>query len=170
MSNIGPRNNDHPYPTRWHSPVKLFQHALTSTVVQNGWMPPDMQHKTHFSFDTSNGFPLIIHTWDNCVGTWPTQIHNYNPRLPYIPACTLIPFCGLMLYSVWAFYVQYVQQALSCFCHITQTHGDVDKMVDILQTTSPNAFPWNKMFALWFWYHWSLFLRVQFTISHHWFK
>ena len=48
------------------------------------------------------------------------------------------------------------------------THLPQDKMV----TNSPfsNAFSWMKSFVLWFEFHWSLFLRVQFTISQHWFR
>ena len=42
-----------------------------------------------------------------------------------------------------------------------------DKMATILETTFLNVF-WN--FVFWFEFHWSLFLMVQLTVSHHWFR
>ena len=50
------------------------------------------------------------------------------------------------------------------------THVGRDKMVDFFQTTFSNAFSWMKMFQLRLKFHWSLFLWVQLTISHHWFR
>ena len=46
----------------------------------------------------------------------------------------------------------------------------VDKMAAISQTAFSNAFSWMKNFVFWFKFHWGLFLRVQLTISQHWFK
>ena len=43
-------------------------------------------------------------------------------------------------------------------------------MADIFQTTFSNAFAWMKMFQLRLKFHWSLFLRVQWTIFQHWFR
>ena len=42
-------------------------------------------------------------------------------------------------------------------------------MAAISQTTCSNAFCWIKMLEFRFRFHWHLFLRVQLTISHHWF-
>ena len=39
-----------------------------------------------------------------------------------------------------------------------------------LQTTFSNAFSWMKSFVFWFEFHWSLFLKVQLTISQCWFR
>ena len=50
------------------------------------------------------------------------------------------------------------------------THWGPDKMADIFQTTFSNAFSWMKMYEFRFRFHWSLFLRVQLTIYHHWFR
>ena len=50
------------------------------------------------------------------------------------------------------------------------THWGRDKMVDIFQTTFSNAFSWMKMHEFRLRFHWSLFLRVQSTIFHHWFR
>ena len=50
------------------------------------------------------------------------------------------------------------------------THWSRDKMDAISQTTFSNAFSWMKMFEYRSKFHWSLFLRVQLTISQHWFR
>ena len=50
------------------------------------------------------------------------------------------------------------------------THWDQDKMAAIFQTTFSNGFLWMKMYEFWLKFHWSLFLRVQLTISQHWFR
>ena len=50
------------------------------------------------------------------------------------------------------------------------THWGRDEMDAISQTTLSNAFSWMKMFAYRLKFHWSLFLRVQLTISQHWFR
>ena len=61
------------------------------------------------------------------------------------------------------------------FCHLTYcgpvisygdlTHWGRDKMDAISQTTFLYAFSWMKMFEYRLKFHWSLFLRVQLTIS-----
>ena len=45
-----------------------------------------------------------------------------------------------------------------------------DKMDAISQTPFSNAFSWMKMLEYWLTFHWSLFLRLQLTISQHWFR
>ena len=50
------------------------------------------------------------------------------------------------------------------------THCGRDKMDAISQTTFSNAFSWMKMFEYRLKFHWSLFLRVQLTMSQHWFR
>ena len=47
------------------------------------------------------------------------------------------------------------------------THWGQDKMAAIFQTTFSNAFSSMKMFEFCWRFHWSLFLRVQLTISQH---
>ena len=63
----------------------------------------------------------------------------------------VIMYCGTSLYS-------------------GLTHWDRDKMDSISQTTFSSAFSWMKMFEFRLKFHWSLFLRVQITISQHWFR
>ena len=50
------------------------------------------------------------------------------------------------------------------------THFPLDKMAAILQTIFSDAFLWMKSFVFWLKVHRSLFLRVQLTISQHWFS
>ena len=49
--------------------------------------------------------------------------------------------------------------------HWSLTHWGPNKMAAISQTFS-NAFSWMKMLEFWFKFHWSLFLRFEFTILH----
>ena len=48
-------------------------------------------------------------------------------------------------------------------------HWGRDKMTAILPTTLSNKFSWMEMLEYRLKFHWSLFLRVQFIIYHHWF-
>ena len=50
------------------------------------------------------------------------------------------------------------------------TQHPLDKMAAISQTTFSDAVSWMKSFVFWFEFHWRLFLRVQLTISEHWFR
>ena len=50
------------------------------------------------------------------------------------------------------------------------THWGRDKIDAISQTTYSNAFSWMKMNEFRLGFHWSLFLRFESTISHHWFR
>ena len=50
------------------------------------------------------------------------------------------------------------------------THWRRDKMDAISQTTFWGAFSWMKMYEFWLRFHRNLFLMVQLTIFHHWFR
>ena len=50
------------------------------------------------------------------------------------------------------------------------TYWGRDKMAASLQTIFSNAFSWMKIYEFLLRFHWSLFLRVQLTIFHHWFR
>ena len=50
------------------------------------------------------------------------------------------------------------------------THWGRDKMAAISLTTLSNAFSWMTMLEFRIKFHWSLFIRVQLTISQHWFR
>ena len=55
------------------------------------------------------------------------------------------------------------------YCTEVLTHWGRDKMDAISQTTFSSAFSWMKMFEFRLKF-WSLFLRVQLTIFHHWLR
>ena len=50
------------------------------------------------------------------------------------------------------------------------THIGRDNLVAISQTTYSNAFSWTEMCEFRWQFHWSLYMRVQFTIFQHWFR
>ena len=50
------------------------------------------------------------------------------------------------------------------------TYWDRYKMTTIFQTTFSTGFAWMKMYESGLKFHWSLFLGVQLTIFHHWFR
>ena len=56
-----------------------------------------------------------------------------------------------------------------CSLHAV-THWDWDKIAATLQTAFSNAFSWKKIYVFWLKFQWNMFLRVQLTISQHWFR
>ena len=50
------------------------------------------------------------------------------------------------------------------------THLSLDKMAAILQTIFSNAFSWMTSFVFWLKVYRSLYVRVQLTITQHWFR
>ena len=46
----------------------------------------------------------------------------------------------------------------------------LDKITTITQTTFSDVFSWTKNLVFWLKFLWSLFVRVQLTITQHWFK
>ena len=76
-----------------------------------------------------------------------------------IKPCQGIVTSAKMLYKIsWR---------LCCALFCCLTHWDRDTV--IFQTTFSNAFSWTKMSEFRLKFQWSSFLRVQLTISQHWF-
>ena len=87
--------------------------------------------------------------------------------------CTFSPHCGYQWPGALAPGHQYLQCWVSthAFAAVYElTHWGRDKIDAISQTTFSNAFSWMKMLELRLKFHWSLFPRVQLTISQHWFR
>ena len=65
-----------------------------------------------------------------------------------------------------------LRESFKCWdlVHLILTHWGRDKMDAISQTTFSITFSWMKMLEFRLNFHWSLFLRVQLTISQHWFR
>ena len=55
------------------------------------------------------------------------------------------------------------------FVSVNVTHWHLNKMATNLQMMFSNAFPWMKIIDS-FQFHWNLLLRVQLSISLHWFR
>ena len=79
------------------------------------------------------------------------------------------PWCNRSVTQYWVW-------CSSMTCRYTRTadiyskHWSRDKMAAIFQTTISNAFSWMNMHEFWLKFHRRLFLRVQLTISQHWFR
>ena len=54
--------------------------------------------------------------------------------------------------------------------HYFLTSYPLDKVATISQTLFSDAFSWMTSFVFWLKIHWSLFQRVQLTITQHWFR
>ena len=50
------------------------------------------------------------------------------------------------------------------------THHTLHKMSTFSWTIFSDAFSWMKSVVFWLKFHWNLFLRVQLTITQHWFR
>ena len=70
---------------------------------------------------------------------------------------------------IWVIDSSIAYQGASYIRDLTVTQWGRDKMAAIFQTTLSNAFSCMKMLQFQLRYLWSLFLRVQLTIVHHWF-
>ena len=53
---------------------------------------------------------------------------------------------------------------------VSLTHPSLDSMPDISQSIFSGTFSWMQKFVFWQKFHWSLFTKVQLTISRHWFR
>ena len=92
----------------------------------------------------SNGALYALHTVRMCVCIWHDDTH--------VTACWSHSF-GVSSYNVCPFNTLRPRQ-----------------MDAIWQTIFSSAFSWMKMFEFLLKFHWSLFLRVELTIFHHWFR
>ena len=116
--------------------------------------------------------PLMVAQWCRHIATsiW----LNIGSGNGMVPSGTKLPepmftshqwgwFCGISLRVI-----SHLEPKL-LFCVVSLTHWGRDKMAAISQTTLSIAFSWMKILEFRLNFHWSLFLRVQLTIFHHWF-
>ena len=71
---------------------------------------------------------------------------------------------------IWNAIAQMWHNCNGCRYRYVLTHWGWDKMTAILQATHSNGFSLIKLLELQLRFHWSLFLRVQLTISQHCFR
>ena len=109
---------------------------------------------------------------------------TWIPRTAYIFIAVLKRYCQVhcsphvMLVTLFCCFVLTILGALGApkcdlFIHISQgwlTHFPLDKMASFSQTIFSDAFSWMTGFVFWLKFRRSLFLRVQLTISQHWFS
>ena len=106
---------------------------------------------------------LHIHPSDSYAMWW----HRFGPTLVQIMFCCLTASC-LYLNQWWLTIYEILWYSSNGNAYLT--HWGREKMDAISQTTFSNAFSWMKMLEYRLKFHWSLFLRVQLTISQHWFR
>ena len=77
----------------------------------------------------------------------------------------------------WRLHVEICASRMLGYCYVAGlfdnrmlTHLPLDNMDTISQLVHSNAFLWMRTFVFCLEFHWSLFLRVQLTISQHWFR
>ena len=80
-----------------------------------------------------------------------------------------VPCPGDLLLSLRGFVEGCQIDSLEC-SDLNSPPPPLDKMTCISQTIFSDAFSWMKSFVFWLKFHWSLFLRVQLTITQHWFR
>ena len=113
---------------------------------------------------------------------WPTAFREMRLSITWV-LCSLVDlnistqeqlplFCqrgggGVIYWNIIALW-QYGMDMLSVYWWLT--HWGRDKMDATSQTTFSSAFSWMKMYKFRLKFHWNLFLRVQLTIFHHWFR
>ena len=78
----------------------------------------------------------------------------------------MVTICDSLVARYWSYYMDDSLHMLVCcwFLRIL-THWGRDQMAAIFQTTFSNAFSWIKLYEFGVKFRWSLFLKVQLTIS-----
>ena len=102
-------------------------------------------------------------------------LDNLNLRLS-ISTITMLSFIGVLDVQhvvMWRRHTSYIHKGSLMWTDLwiyQLTHWGRGKMAAIFQTTFSNAFSWMKMYEFRLRFHWSLFLRFELTIFHHWFR
>ena len=90
-------------------------------------------------------------------------------KLKWNDATHMICFIWIWALAINRFAYANDDKMLFDYYILTQlTHLPLDKMAAVSLMTFSNALSWMKSFVFRFRFHWSLFLRVQLTITQHW--
>ena len=114
-----------------------------------------------YGAQTCYGMVWFLHGALICYGVvWYFMMHWYAMVLSdlFVLWCTDILWCCLIFCG-----------ALICYC-VNLTHLPLTKMASVSQTIYSDAFYRMQIFSFWLQFHWSVFLRVQLTITQHWFR
>ena len=158
---------------------------MTSYSV-NQWCPSLLTHICVISLHNELSNPLIgTYLWScsRCSDHWVTYASVWRRRKAHADGFVIIPNCRGWHTALNTNPIQY---------WFMKTGGNhwMDKRwpyyswpPGLLFNSSPhgqngchfaddnsNAFSWMKSFVFWLNFHWSLFLRVQLTITQHWFR
>ena len=71
---------------------------------------------------------------------------------------------------IWIIMKNICEMVPGSFCKVFLKSSPLNKMPAVSQTIFSDAFSWMKIFVLWLKFHWGLFLRVELTITQHWFR
>ena len=117
---------------------------------------------------TSNGISGFAFPWKHLRGV--TQYQDHDRPTQGIPIQGQQPYLIKGNFLIDYINISYCGRCntitdFQSFCQNLLTHWDRDKMGAIFQTAFWNAFSWMKMCEFWLKFYWSLFLRVQLTIS-----
>ena len=96
-------------------------------------------------------------------------LHNSNTATAHAfeIICHANQFKYFLYIQMWLWLTMWCKNSGLCQAPVL-IHLPMDKMAAILQAMFSIAFSWMKFFV--FWFHRSLFLRVQLTISDDWFR
>ena len=147
----------------------MLEHFLIGRLETNA---SEMLIAIHtFSFKKMH-LKMSSFPWPQCVNS-PGQYYFEGLLLSH--CCYSKHSCSRRFYCmVWTkVRPGYVISSLvfyGCNTLVLLTHWGRDKMDAVSQTTLWSAFSSMKMFEFLLKFHWSLFLRVQLTIFHHWFR
>ena len=110
---------------------------------------------------------MLITWWilANITGTYQWNfMRAFSVLLALCSVKKQVGSCGTISVQLW--YLCYVLK----WSVTLLTHLCLDKIAAISPTIFPDAFSWMKNFVFWLKFDWSLFLRVQLTITQHWFR
>ena len=136
----------------FHLNFCTYKNILTfsTTLISVSWLCMFHQPKTNFTKKQS------MIQWYKTNFDWKAKLHhswNITFFIWFMELYFLIEFCFVLIE-----------------CEKSLTHWGREKMAAILLTTFLNTFSSMEIFEFWLKFHWNLFLRVQSTISQHWFK
>ena len=118
-----------------------------------------LSHMTHFNYILINGVDNVDLFRFNSFDTCSERLWRYFQRSGKFK-WVAYPWCV----------VEVMLRGLTSRAVFWFTHWGQDKMADIFRTIFSNAFSWMNCFEFPIKFDWSLFLRVQLTITQHWFR
>ena len=98
-----------------------------------------------------------------------TDKNRWCGQFPHLHFDIVVPqntICSLLYNTISYLFFNCAANKIHC----SNNTSPLDKMATISQMIFSDAFSWMKNFVFWSTFHLSLFLRVQLTITQHWFR